>query len=54
MLPVPRRLTSPTAASKIADPVRSVAVFERLRIDYCCNGKRPIGQACLSAPHSCA
>jgi regulator of cell morphogenesis and NO signaling len=43
-------MATPNTLAELAIAIpRSIAVFERLHIDYCCNGKRPIGQACSDA-----
>ena len=41
--------TANTVAELAVAIPRSIPVFERLQIDFCCNGKRPIAQACNEA-----
>jgi regulator of cell morphogenesis and NO signaling len=33
----------------VADDYRAAAVFDRYRIDFCCNGHRSVGEACRDA-----
>jgi regulator of cell morphogenesis and NO signaling len=44
-----------TGASIVADIARqnptTVKVFQRLRIDFCCSGNRPLSEACAKANH---
>ena len=39
-------VTSLTVADIAATSLAAVRVFERLGIDYCCGGKRPLGEVC--------
>lgn len=38
--------SSVTVAEMAAGSLAAVRVFERLRIDYCCGGKRPLADVC--------
>src|SRR5512133_3288889 len=38
--------TATTIRDIVADDFRAASVFQRHRIDFCCGGNRPIGEAC--------
>jgi regulator of cell morphogenesis and NO signaling len=40
---------SKTVGEIVADDWRTAAVFERFGVDYCCGGRRTVGDACRSA-----
>lgn len=42
----PESTATPTVGAIAASRPASLAVFERLGIDYCCGGKRPFAEAC--------
>lgn len=43
-----------TVAEIAASSLEAVRVFERLGIDYCCGGKRPLAQVCLEKGYETA
>jgi len=38
--------TTVTVGQLVADDIRAAEVFKRLGIDFCCNGKRTLADAC--------
>ncbi|HAF16384.1 MAG TPA: hypothetical protein DCK99_22335 [Blastocatellia bacterium] len=38
-----------TVRDVVLELLQATRVFEKLKIDYCCGGDRPLGEACATA-----
>lgn len=41
--------SGPTLADLVAERPARAAVLDRLGLDYCCHGQRPLAEACTAA-----